>query len=316
MNNGYAIFLNDDGTETKLSWDELKLEENGKKYHYKADRITDKEIEKGAFEYLLSWSTIKEICIPKGVEHIGHGAFYRCNQLEKVILPSTLKKIEGSAFHETAIEEIDIPDGVERIEEGVFSQCKRLKKATLPSTLKEICGELFIGSGIREINIPEGVENVYYRAFERCEQLEKVTLPSTLKKIYGSAFRGSGIKKIVIPEGTEYIELAVFDKCNQLEEVFLPSTIKEIGPENFEIPKLKKVIVPNKEIKDQVPISLFYMRVIKKNNQSKLQTFLNEYKKQKEKEIERDKTPLFIFPNQNKLISIISYLLIERKEII
>lgn len=28
--NGYAIFLNDDGTETKLSWDELKLEENGK----------------------------------------------------------------------------------------------------------------------------------------------------------------------------------------------------------------------------------------------------------------------------------------------
>lgn len=30
MNEGYAIFLNDDGTETKLTWDELKLEENGK----------------------------------------------------------------------------------------------------------------------------------------------------------------------------------------------------------------------------------------------------------------------------------------------
>ena len=37
MNEGYAIFLNNDGTETKLSWDELKLEKNSKKYGYYMD---------------------------------------------------------------------------------------------------------------------------------------------------------------------------------------------------------------------------------------------------------------------------------------
>ena len=38
---GYAVFQNEDGTTTKLSWRELKLAENGDKYKYK--NITRKQ---------------------------------------------------------------------------------------------------------------------------------------------------------------------------------------------------------------------------------------------------------------------------------
>ena len=54
--NGYAIFLNGDGTETKLSWKELKLEENAEKYGYDIYQVNYSPlIEVGASNPLRSY---------------------------------------------------------------------------------------------------------------------------------------------------------------------------------------------------------------------------------------------------------------------
>ena len=87
MNEGYAIFLNDDGTETKLSWDELQLEENGEKYGYDINLIDNEIIGDTAFY----GTTIKEIEVPESVEDIDKDAFYRSKQLEKIIVPKGLE---------------------------------------------------------------------------------------------------------------------------------------------------------------------------------------------------------------------------------
>lgn len=126
MNEGYAIFLNNDGTETKLSWDELKLEENGKKYGYVANQITDNGIDCVAF---YNNERLKEINIPEDIEYIEHDSFNGCTQLEKVILPSTLKAIRYNAFCNTAIKEIDIPKSVKYVDSDAFYECK-LEKIT------------------------------------------------------------------------------------------------------------------------------------------------------------------------------------------
>ena len=129
--NGYAIFLNDDGTETKLSWDELKLEENAEKYGYYVDDVNDKELR----DCVFTRTEIKEINIPEGVEHIGSCGFENCKQLEKITLPSTLKRIENLAFARTAIKEIEIPESVEYVEECLFEECRQLEKITAPRGL-------------------------------------------------------------------------------------------------------------------------------------------------------------------------------------
>ena len=217
MNEGYAIFINDDGTETKLSWNELKLEENGKKYGYNANEIKDTSINEYSF---YRCEKIKEICIPEGIEYTEQDAFSECKQLEKVTLPSTLKKIDG--FCDTAIKEIIIPEGTEIVESYAFWRCKQLKKVTLSSTLKEIHPNSFCDTAIKEINILEGVKYIGWEAFENCKQLEKATLPSTLKELGERSFAGTNIKELIVPNGVEYVGEYALRNCEQLEKVIAP----------------------------------------------------------------------------------------------
>jgi hypothetical protein len=46
-------------------------------------------------EWYLAHSDIEEFEIPDGVDSIGEGAFYGCKKLKKLIIPSTIKDIEG-----------------------------------------------------------------------------------------------------------------------------------------------------------------------------------------------------------------------------
>ena len=63
-----------------LTWEELKLEENGTKYGYDASKITDTEIGIAAFAN----SSITSITIPDSVTYIGDIAFYACRSLTSI----------------------------------------------------------------------------------------------------------------------------------------------------------------------------------------------------------------------------------------
>ena len=160
--NGYAIFLNDDGTETKLSWDELKLEENAEKYGYYVDDVNDKELR----DCVFTRTEIKEINIPEGVEQIGWVAFEECNQLKKVVLPSTLKKIKRLAFAETAIKEVEIPESVEYVGKNAFEDCKQLEKIIAPKGL-------YINFGLENIIERCGEINGYQEYLNEFKELVK-----------------------------------------------------------------------------------------------------------------------------------------------
>ena len=74
---------------------------------------------------------LKKLILPEGLERIEWGAFLWCHELESVILPSTLKYIDSTAFGYTdqtiknnkdLMEEIFIPKSVEYIGYGAFEQ--------------------------------------------------------------------------------------------------------------------------------------------------------------------------------------------------
>lgn len=176
----------------------------------------------------FSYGKLKEIQIPDGVKSIGFGAFYRCEELEKVNLPRELKRIEYDTFWGCEkLTEINIPEGVTSIERNAFSGCSSLDKATLPESLDSIGNSVFYQcSSLTEINISEGVAYIGDATFSGCRSLAKVTLPESLDSISYQAFKNCGsLTEINIPKGVRHIGQEAFSNCFSLTEISLPEGI-------------------------------------------------------------------------------------------
>ena len=78
--------------------------------------------------------------VPEGIERVAPKAFYKCDRLVSIKLPSTLKEIGDMAFFncwQTSL--ITIPDGVEKIGNDAFSYCSNMKYAMfIPASVKSI----------------------------------------------------------------------------------------------------------------------------------------------------------------------------------
>ena len=92
--------------------------------------------------------------IPEGVEIIRSKAFYKCYELTKITLPSTIKSIEEKAFFRCNIGEITLPETLTFIGKDAFSYCY----------------------GLKEVTIPEAVTQIDEYAFYNCTSLLKVTM--------------------------------------------------------------------------------------------------------------------------------------------
>lgn len=104
-----------------------------------------KSIERAAFygtEH--AYPKFKEIKIPDSVETIGNGAFYYCQNLERIALPSALQKLSNGTFYGcTALSEVTFPASLETIESRAFSFCRNLSEIKLPTSLKAIQSSVF-----------------------------------------------------------------------------------------------------------------------------------------------------------------------------
>ena len=123
-----------DGTE--LTWEELKLEENGTKYGYTASAITDTSIGDTAFEGCTSLTSID---IPDSVTSIGDWAFAYCEDLTSITIPDSITSIGAWAFSGCySLTSVTIPDGVTSIGGNTFSNCTSLPSITIPDSVTAI----------------------------------------------------------------------------------------------------------------------------------------------------------------------------------
>ena len=114
---------------------------------------------------------------PEGVTTIDYAAFYHCDNLNSVILPDTVTRVEAKAFTHTGwmddfeensmndylisgdilvaykgdLPEVTIPDGVRVIADEVFRSHTELKKVHLPASVTNI-GDSAFPEGIEIIN--------------------------------------------------------------------------------------------------------------------------------------------------------------------
>ena len=175
------------------------------------------------------WLSTDPLIIPEGVTSIPSQCFVNCQCFKKLMLPSTIKIIEGFAFYNTRVEEVNFPEGLELIKIAAFDGCD-LMEAILPSTLKELSDFTFsMCPKLQEIKIPEGITKIPFAFASWCRSLEKVNIPKSVTVIEDDAF-GSDVKlkSIDLPEGLRHIGKDAFWEC-AVDSIIFPASLEYLG---------------------------------------------------------------------------------------
>ncbi|HBA46719.1 MAG TPA: hypothetical protein DCZ91_02745 [Lachnospiraceae bacterium] len=170
----------------------------------------------GEFSYARSSAT--SAVLPEGLEHIGYGAFYHCDDLQTVVLPDTVRCVEPKAFSHTKW----VRDFLEG--ETMSGQDDFL-----------ISGGVLVAyrGNAADVAIPEGVRVIAGEAFRNHTEIEKVSLPDSLLVAGEGAFEGCiSLSRIVPGNGVEEIKDRAF-LGNVMPEISLPSSVKKVGLQAF-----------------------------------------------------------------------------------
>lgn len=148
----------------------------------------------------------------------------KCNLLQEVIFPDTLKVIGEYAFAETGLKKIVLPPNLESLWDGAFMSCESLK----------------------HIDIPSSVSWIAYNALLGCHELKDITVSENNKNYIsknGILFNkkmsrllmypnGKDEKEYVIPEGVKSFGVA-FNYTTTLDTLVIPATLDKLNNRSF-----------------------------------------------------------------------------------
>jgi len=189
-----------------------------------------------------------EVSIPQTIDgravyKIGMEAFWKCESLTAVNIPSGVMYIAERAFQYCSnLEYVNLPDSVIEINVAAFEVCEKLKDITLPANL------LYIGSGAFDrtqwIEQYEGSSSVILddKFFYRYDgDAEMVTIPDGIISISSNAFAGNkNIKYVHIPESVQFFGGFCFYNCPNLKSLSIPDNTAFAGDYAFGVDSLDK----------------------------------------------------------------------------
>lgn len=169
---------------------------------------------------------IPSIVIPETVKKIEGSAFRECRNLKKVVFPAGLQKIGKEAFRGcSSLQEIDLASSALReMEDGVFSWCSSLVKVALPEKLQKIPYNTFRNCiSLSEITLPDRLRSIGDYAFLDCKKLPQLNIPSSVEEIGQYVFCGcASLQRLRLPPGLKKIPEGVFKDCTLLADINVP----------------------------------------------------------------------------------------------
>lgn len=185
--------------------------------------------------------------IANGTNYFDQDIFRYRDELEKIILPSTLVKIPPNAFAGSGLQQVDIPDSVLELGEQAFASNTKLTRVKLSQNL------LYIGSGcfsqcrnLKTLEMPQTMLGIEADAFISCHHLESIRIPKGVKIIYESTFSGCGaLRQVSLPDTLEYIGTGAFFRCLRLADIDFPKTLGSIGVRAFAHCPIKSAKIPS-----------------------------------------------------------------------
>ena len=188
--------------------------------------------------------SLQSINIPSSVTSIGDEAFRRCESLQSINIPDSVTSIGEGAFHGCeSLQSINIPDSVTSIGCGAFAWCESLQSINIPDSVTSIgCGAFAWCKSLQSIKIPDSVTSIGNIAFNGCESLRKVdicnknyyTQDNVLISSQGVVLScWSHEEHIVLPDSVTSIGDSAFEGCKSLQSINIPGSVTSIGDSAF-----------------------------------------------------------------------------------
>lgn len=164
------------------------------------------------------------------LESIGSSMFWKCESLESIVIPKSVKSIGISAFRQLKnVTSITFEEGskLETIENYVFAENPKLESFVIPKSVKTI------GS----------------YAFEICPELTSITFEegSNIESIGNNAFMQTGLTEFAFPKtpSGEAIDLgdALFAKCQDLKTVYVSSSVASFEGVFSKCSSIEKLVI-------------------------------------------------------------------------
>lgn len=205
---------------------------------------------------------VKAVIIEEGITSISKRAFFDCDSLTSVNIPSSVVELGYGVFaYCDNLKNVVLEEGLPYIGSSMFSKCYNLESIIIPDSVTSILDDAF-GEycGIKEINIPANVEFIGDTAFWYCYNLEAINVDPE-NKFYSSDEHGVLFNKdktklmlypngktetkYVVPESVKIIGTYAFFVHLYIEEVVLPDNLEIIEEMSFACsPSLLSVTIP------------------------------------------------------------------------
>lgn len=173
------------------------------------------------YDAFYNCNKMTHVAIPSTVTSIGETAFYGCSGLTSVAIPNTVTSIEESAFFGcSGLTNISM-SSITYIGYMAFEGCRGLTSVTIPNSVTSICSSAFSGcSGLTSVRIPDSVPWIGSQAFNGCGGLKSIEIGKNVTGIYWGAFSGCGkLTRITIPSSVTNIDSFVFYNCVELARI-------------------------------------------------------------------------------------------------
>ena len=129
------------------------------------------------------------IVFPNGLLEIHSNAFYDCKRLKEIMLPPSLKYLNG--FSCTSIKNLCVPISVEKIGHGSFYGCESLISVSFCNSLQDIDDSAFGKcTSLKEIAFPNSLKTIGKDCFAKCRELIVTHFSDNLEVIGPGAFAG------------------------------------------------------------------------------------------------------------------------------
>jgi len=176
-------------------------------------------------------NSLRQVTFNEGLQKIGNSAFYRCNLLKSITLPSTITIIGGYAFEGCIkLNEVVLNEGLEIIDSFAFEGCNSLTSIKLPSTVTNIENKAFINCwSLEEVVLNNGLTKIGQGSFYGCRSLENISIPPSVIKIGDRAFQVTRLREVMLNEGLKKLGSEVFpDTLERLTHISISTRLSNV----------------------------------------------------------------------------------------
>ena len=166
----------------------LELNCSSKHFSWDGHLLYDK---KGKLIYCQIKDAPRRIEIAEGTKTIGKHVFYLCDNIEEIVIPETVMRMQNFPFSGCSKLKLQIKTSAYRNIDGIV----------YTGDMEELVGCLN-GTVCENLCIPEGVKKIDRNSFYRCSGIGKIVFPSTLEDIGYNPF--SGCSKIEFESKTKW----------------------------------------------------------------------------------------------------------------